>query len=195
MFQVPILLLFFSFLLIYSFHYRGYYFVQYGQISKFETFRYLNNFYVLIPIVLGAIPINRVLKYGVLIIALFSVCQTFHLRKYYSNEEWLARFQDVDKVVSILGDNDSTNKMKVLITDHILLYQNVCSNSFNVCDIRFLGKINYRDEMDIYVVIKDVETLKSRYHIIFDESQYDIVEKLRNGTLYKLRNNTINSIQ
>ena len=185
--QVPIILLFFSFLLIYSFHYRGYYFVHYGQISKFETFRYLSNFYILIPVVLGATPINKVLKYGVLIMALFSIFQTFHLRKYYSNEEWFGRFQDVEKIVSILGDSDSTNKTKVLFTDDILLYQNVCSASFNVCDIRFLDKVNCRNRVEKYVVIKDIETLKTRYQITFDESQYDIVKKLRNGTLYKLR--------
>jgi hypothetical protein len=78
-----------------------------------------------------------------------------------------------------MGDSEKINRNNILFTDDILLYQNVCTHSFNICDIRYLGKVKIRSNVNKYIVIKDLETLESRYQVKFDKTQYDIVKKLK----------------
>lgn len=53
-------ILFIGYLLLYSLHYRGQYFIESRSITSFETFRYLNNFYIILLPLMGLLIMDEI---------------------------------------------------------------------------------------------------------------------------------------
>ena len=95
------LTLFFAYLLLYTSHYRGYFFIKEGHVSSFETYRYINNFFYLLPIMFLPLRSKLVkpIKFIVCIALAFSLYNTYSLRFKMSETEYQERFK-VAKTVS-----------------------------------------------------------------------------------------------
>lgn len=172
---VSIIVLFVLYLGLYTFHYRGYFFVMYDELSSFESFRYLNNFYYLIPLCFCHVNLQ---KRSLIPILVFFLCvalwQTKTERKYYSmieNEERFERARTVEQYINSINDK------AVLVTEKILIYQNIVNKDFNLCDIGSLSTlpdfVNSMDIKRIFIDVSNTEYIKDRYNIdiISDEFQ------------------------
>lgn len=179
--------LFVMYLLLYSSHYRGYFFVKYGQISQFETFRYLNNFFVLISLVLGDIYTQRSKRVYILsfLLLLFSFVQTTSERYGYSEEEYVSRFLNPIKVIAYV--HKAGIKDPLIVSDDILVFQNLSDPSFKVCDIRFLDRLNILNKVHspIFIQIRNNELQDLRYELKIPDKDLNPVLKLKGGVLYK----------
>ena len=81
----------------------------------------------------------NLIKFIVCIALAFSLYNTYSLRFKMSETEYQERFK-VAKTVSTYIQANSSNS--VLICENILLYQNICGDNFNVCDIRLYDKLD-----------------------------------------------------
>ena len=146
------IVLFGVYLFLYSFHYRGYFFVKYDDVSVFDTFRYINNFYYLLPLIVSPVLCKLQLIFNkkmilflpCIVILSFSLITTINLRKKFSNIETENRFHTANAVYEYL----KTENNAVLITENILLYQMISKNDFIACDINLI------DELDNILLIK-----------------------------------------
>ena len=88
------LTLLFAYLLLYTSHYRGYFFIKEGHVSSFETYRYINNFFYLLPIMFLPLRSKLVkpIKFIVCIALAFSLYNTYSLRFKMSETEYQERF-------------------------------------------------------------------------------------------------------
>ena len=181
------LTLFFAYLLLYTSHYRGYFFIKEGHVSSFETYRYINNFFYLLPIMFLPLRSKLVkpIKFIVCIALAFSLYNTYSLRFKMSETEYQERFK-VAKTVSTYIQANSSNS--VLICENILLYQNICGDNFNVCDIRLYDKLDKNNQTDYYLLLSDLNYLKERYSLNIDLHDVSPVMYLEDGRyLYKYK--------
>ena len=185
---LSLMILFLAYIALYTFHYRGFYFVTYGKVSIFESFRYLNNCYVIIPVSI-ALSMKwicskvsmRVLSSFLGVLLVFSIVQTYILRTNLSEKEQENRWKDVKTVLSFIGD-DNDNDKKVLISEDILLYQNECSPSFAVLDIRLINEVKVDKSIKKYLVLKDTD---ARYKVKIKSDSLKLITPLVNGGLYE----------
>jgi hypothetical protein len=193
-----ICILFGIYLLLYSAHYRGYFFVKYNEISVFETFRYLNNFFYLLP--LTVIPLiywienikNKRVIYSISVVLLsVSFVSTIFLRNYYSKIEREERFAVASEVHNYLRNIDNT----VLITDNILLYQLLSDNQFTVCNI-----VSYNEDVKELLLLKNPyilssestkQYLKERFNQCLELDSANIVLKVKGMNLYKINKSAL----
>jgi hypothetical protein len=190
--------LFGFYLLLYSAHYRGYFFVKYNEISVFETFRYLNNFFYLLP--LTAIPLvylieqikNKGIIYSISVVLLvISFTSTILLRNHYSEIERNERFAVASEVHNYLKNIDNT----FLITDNILLYQLISDNQFTVCNM-----ISYNEDVRNLLALKKPYILSSksteqylnqRFNLYIKLDSANIVLKVKEMDLYKINKSAL----
>lgn len=174
------------YLILYTFHYRGYFFIRDREIGSFETYRYINNFYYFIPLFFSSFRVSKTKKSYVIISILlfFSLFQTFNLRNQYSILEKENRFEEVEIVSKYI---DKQDKKSILITENILLYQNLCDSKFSVCDITHLYDIVLDDsKYDYYCLFPDLDYLYQRYGININEEDFTPILQLPTNTyLYK----------
>lgn len=164
---VSIIVLFVLYLGLYTFHYRGYFFVMYDELSSFESFRYLNNFYYLIPLCFCHTNLYKRSLLPILIVFLgVALWQTKMEREYYSQIENEERFEKAKAVEEYIN---SINDKAVLVTENILIYQNVVNKDFNLCNIGSLRTlpdfVNSRDIRRIFIDVSNIGYLKDRYNI------------------------------
>jgi hypothetical protein len=190
------ILLFLIYLSLYSFHYRGYFFIKYDELSIFDSFRYLNNFYYLVPII--AYPIlcyliikyNKWIVYSLGIITLFlSFVFTFNFRQNFSEEEQENRFHSVKTVCDLLENVENA----ILITESILLYQLISDNKFEVCDIRQSNNNSqYLANKNVFVLVdnESISYLKERYGI---ELSLDLKNPILKGNSFGLYKTNIHN--
>lgn len=179
--------LFFAYLLLYTSHYRGYFFIKEGHISSFETYRYINNFFYLLPIMFLPLRSKLVkpIKFIVCIALVFSLYNTYSLRFKMSETEYRERFKVAEMVSTYIQANSSKS---VLICENILLYQNICDDNFNVCDIRLYDKLDKNNQTDYYLLLSDLNYLKERYSLNIDLHDVSPVMYLEDGKyLYKYK--------
>lgn len=180
---IPITL-FSLYILLYSSHYRGYFFIKEEKISHFETYRYINNFFYCIPLIFTNFSINNLKKTQtiyvlILFVLLFSFVKTIELRKYYSEVEQKERFEQVNIVSNFITKSD---KPSMLICENILLYQNLCNSNFSVCSIVLFDKINLNNEnINYYCILSDLKYLKERYNININTQLFRPILKLPDG--------------
>lgn len=186
------LILFSLYLILYSLHYRGYFFVKERSVSSFETYRYINNFFYLLPILFVCLKYkhHKLIKIFVCIALAFSLYNTYSIRYELSGIERKERFDDAQNVSKYIQANSSNS---ILICENILLYQNICGDDFNVCDIRLYKNLNINEQMDYYLLLSDTGYLEERYSLNIDLSNFYPVLSLKNGKyLYKYDNKNDN---
>lgn len=152
-------------LLMYSSHYRGYYFVENLEpLSEFITFRYINNFFYTIPLFLAlsfrlhqkyVMPVIVILT----ILSLVSILLTYNLRVSNNNEEYSFRFKDIEIIDEIVKNND------VVITDVPLLFLNVSTADKYICNIQRISDINFNAPHNFYFYMDDWSIVDKRYNL------------------------------
>ena len=146
--------LFFTYLLVYSLHYRSYYFIKTGEAVEFDTYRYLANLIPLYSLIAAAglqycwaafkthlwqvhARFGKPLAVCVAGMALvFSAVQTSNLRAYYSEIEDSNRFNAVKSVLRFLEPIDHPY---AIVTDDVLLYQIFGTGTEFLIDLRVLS--------------------------------------------------------
>ncbi len=150
---------------MYSSHYRGYYFIENLEpLNEFTTFRYLNNFYYIIPICLAMLcQIPSKLKtsavFSLISLSVISAFITLNIRRCAHIEEYNLRFKDIDVINNIIAKDD------IIITDTPLLFLNVVSPDRIICNIQRIAEINLEHPCKFYMIADDLSTLDNRYHL------------------------------
>lgn len=183
-----LLVLFLGYLTMYSAHYRGYYFIkEIETFTPFSTFRYINNFFYIIPIVLAIAIGNdkKILNPLCILISIFScisIFYTFMFRKELSNEEYFSRFKNVSEVTSVLPEN------AVVITDVPLLFINVSSPDIFLCNLNQIESINFGTSNEFFLYCEDNDIFTERYNINLSSFKKLKIKEFSGGrTLYKLQ--------
>ena len=177
--------------LLYTFHYRGYFFVKGERISEFETFRYLNNFYCLTPILVYMffcdIRNSRMLYSAFLVLLLSSVYPTITLRKNFCDDEWRCRFEAPQKTLEILHKEAPSSA--IVISPDILTLQILGNNSLFVCDAVHFDKLDFnRNDYQYYMLCRDgdIDYMQRRHGAIIDLRRWSVHSDFENGfKLYK----------
>jgi hypothetical protein len=193
------LALFGIYLLLYSLHYRGYFFVKYNEISVFDTVRYINNFYYLIPVIVASALYKLIIGYkrwiiylSCIIVLIYSLTITFNLRKELSQIEDENRFCTTRAILQYLEKENNT----VLIAENILLYQLFSDDSFTICDIT---KINDCESMfgekNNFILTNDDtnDYLKERYKVFIKFPLINPIFVFSNMKLYNIKLNKSSS--
>lgn len=183
-----LLILFLGYLTMYSAHYRGYYFIkEIESFTPFSTFRYINNFFYIIPITL-ALALgngNKIWKPLCVLITIFScisIFYTFIFRKELSREEYFSRFKDVYEVTSVIPEN------AVVITDVPLLFINISSPDIYICSLDQIETINFRNTNEFYLFCEDNDIFTERYNINLSSFKKLRIKEFSDGrNLYKLQ--------
>jgi hypothetical protein len=193
------LALFGIYLLLYSLHYRGYFFVKYNEISVFYTFRYINNFYYLLPIVVASALYKLIIDYkkwivylSCITVLIYSLIVTFNLRKELSQIEDENRFCTTKAVLQYIEKENNT----VLITENILLYQLLSNNKFTICDIVQINNLNsIFGEKNSFILINDDtnDYLKERYGVVMTFPLVNPIFVFNNMKLYSIKLNKSSS--
>ena len=184
-------LLLFSFIALYSSHYRGYFYTKGEQLSYFETYRYINNFFYLIPLSFSYTYFQekrfRCSISILMILSIFSFCTTLKLRKDFSLLEGKMRFNEVEIISDYIKNYSDSDKTPMLICESILLYQNMCDDNFNICDITQIDQLVLNtDKYSYYCLLSDQEYLKERYNIEINMQYFiPLLEFTNNSVLYK----------
>lgn len=145
--------LFIGYILMYSAHYRGYYFIkEIEEFTPFSTFRYLNNFFYIVPITIGFALKNscNLIKPTYAILCIFcciSLFFTVSLRKELNEEEYLLRFKNIDKISSLLPED------AVIITDVPLLFLNVSSPNIYICNLSQIDNVNFNTSKKYFFIL------------------------------------------
>lgn len=181
------LILFCAYLILYTAHYRGYFFIQDKHVSSFETYRYINNFFYLIPLMFIALRCKFVKQIKLIscIVLAISLFNTHSLRLRMSETEYHERFNEAQTVCNFIQANSTQS---VLICENILLYQNICDDNFNVCDIRLCDKLNKSHYTDYYILLSDLDYLKERYSLNINlQDIYPVINLGEGKYLYKYK--------
>lgn len=177
---VTSIIVFGLYLFAYSCHYRGYDFVVSGRVNSFDTFRYLNNFTVLlfVPLSFVVYPRTKMLNIFCVLLMLYPLFETVSLRKYLSKIEDQSRFEVVRNSIKALAHRGHGENTTILITDKVLLYQVSQPKSFNVCDIRIFAQSKYNMfDADVYLVVDRLEDVMLRYGLSIDLSAFKVVDE------------------
>ena len=117
---------------------------------------------------------------------IFSLYTTYSIRLRMSELEYQERFKEVQIVSNYMQANSSKS---VLICENILLYQNMCDDDFNVCDIRLYNKLNTSSQIDYYLLLSDLDYLKERYSLNMNLQEfYPVMVLDKDKYLYKRKN-------
>ena len=179
-------MLFGLYLLLYSLHYRGYFFVKEKSISPFETYRYINNFFYLLAVMFAFFRYRyiRVIKLLVCVLLMFSLYKTFLIRTEMSETEYRERFNEAQIISEYIRMNSSNS---VLICENVLLYQNICDDAFRICDIRLYDKLDRFGRVDCYLLLSDMKYLRERYSLTIDlRNAYPMLNLGSEKYLYKI---------
>jgi len=170
--------LFFAYLLIYSLHYRSYYFIKTGVVAEFDTYRYLAHLIPLYSLFAAAgfqycwaafknVPsaharIGKRLTVCIAGIAIvFSAVQTSNLRAYYSEIEDSNRLGAVKSVLHFLQPIDHPY---AILTDDVLLFQIFGSSTEFLIDLRVLGHGSGLSDLSELTRRRAVYYVKKPYH-------------------------------
>jgi hypothetical protein len=186
------IILFSAYLLIYSLHYRSYYFIRTGEVVEFDTYRYLVHivpFYCLTvaygitysfqrlslsikPSVLSRRAVITSLVFAGLAL---STIQSNKLRIRYGELERETRLESVD---AVLSETKGVSFTYAILTDDVLLYQIRGEGSEFLIDSRMINTDRRLDNLvqilssrEVFYVKKsyqDEEIEKNRYPILFE---------------------------
>lgn len=198
LFQLSLLILFMSYFIIYTLHYRSYYYVHFGDIKPFEALRYLNNIYVISTLIISvciiAIFKNPIFKRaGILIffvLVVVSFLSTNKLRKEFHEIEKEERFSNP---ILTLGYLNEQNK-SVLIADNILIFQLLGDKYLDLVDLYSLdNSFDYFKNKTVYLFLSNfskTDNFQYRYPDISKKLQLmkkvEIIKFGNNDSLYKI---------
>lgn len=157
--------LLFAYLIMYSSHYRGYFFIEnLESFNEFATFRYINNFFWIIPVYIAlsfqALNKHKVFTYCFCVVfGLISTYLTLILRINNNHEEYSLRFNDVELLSQDISCED------VIITDVPLVYLNIVSPDTYICNIQRIHNINFNSPHKFYILAEDLSLLDKRYNL------------------------------
>ena len=117
-----------------------------------------------------------------LLLLSFSFYETREARKYYSETEQECRFREVNEVLDFIKNNHPKEPI-MLICDNILLYQNLCTDDFCVCDSRHINMLAKNSKYKYFFVASDLNYLRKRYGIDIDMSRLERQHTLSNGNI------------
>lgn len=183
--------LFCMYLALYTFHYRGYFFITQNDIPIFCTIRYINNFFYIIPLLFLFFSIYnyKVTKFCIMILLSVSLILTIYLRNYFSEIEYQDRLAEAIQITEYIKQHGK-KKNSFLICPNPLIYQNICDSDFNICDITQINDIKQEDDKyDYYLILPDLAYLKERYGIHIDMSHFRPLFALPDGKylyIYKM---------
>ncbi len=166
-----IFIMFCGYVFMYAAHYRGYpYVVGDEEIGCFETFRYLNNAYYCIPIVLGYTSLRRTRRFCILgvsvILLVFSYIITLHLRKEYSSLENKTRLEDVRTIDGKIEGNT------IIITDVPLVFLNLAASNTLICNAQLIDYLDMTNPDFKYLLYcSDVKAMDTRYGTHIEDLQ------------------------
>ena len=180
--------------LLYTFHYRGYFFVQGESVSEFDTFRYLNNYYCVTPILISLLIkdlSNRKFAYCIFVmLLLLSIYPTMTLRRNFNEDEWFCRFDAPNKALDIIK-NEETTFSSVIISTDVLTLQNLGDETLFVCDAVHYDKLDFnKTGFQYYMLCRDgdIEYLQQRYGPTIDINRWTMLFDFGNGSkLFKYR--------
>src|ERR1035437_7980548 len=143
--QLFLVISFLSYFIIYTLHYRSYYFVHFADVKPFEALRYLNNFFVISTLFISfffykllKIPnLKGVISPILFVLFLISFVYTLLLRKEFSKMEVEDRFSSPVLVLKYLSEQ----KESVLITDNILIFQLLGNRNLELVDLQITEKL------------------------------------------------------
>lgn len=176
---------------IYTFHYRGYFFITEDNVDVFDSFRYLNNFYCLIPI---TIPLllpkvrKQVLMSCAFILLFLSVYPTFSLRSDYNKMEQYNRFEIPNLVLESISKDYDLSKTTIICSD-VLVYQNIVNDEIRMCDIINIKYLNLNDTSSKYFLIcndDEISYLQERYGIDLNLSLWSKYKQIFEFTIYSI---------
>lgn len=173
----------FSFLILYSSHYRSYYQVVYNLANPFETLRYSVNYFPILALFISTLDLKLNVKnfrniflrnfimFSIILVILFLVLNVIYTRINYSREEIITRIEPVKKLLSIVSVND------VIITDIPIIFHCYANEKQDVVDMysltdkRFQEIINTKQSDFIYYLRpNDLLLNVQRYGIKFETS-------------------------
>lgn len=174
---------------LYTFHYRGYFFVKEDNVNVFDSFRYLNNFYCLISI---AIPLllckirKKIFLTCTFILLLLSFYPSLILRRDYNRMEQYDRFEIPNLVLESI-DKDFDLSQATIICFDVLVYQNIVNDKTRMCDITNINYLDFTDTNQKYFLIcrdDDIPYLKERFGINLDLSLWSKYKEIFEFTIY-----------
>ena len=149
-----LILIWFSFILLYSFHYRGQYAIELEKITHFESFRYMFN---TLPLLIGYMLFGRnynnlfkkITSTLILVACLFLIFDNFDMLKEFGREEYV-EYHSVNQKIDSLNQTDE----RIAIHDNFVL-------------ISMLNSTN--NQIDIYSAQnKHLELYKNRENILIN---------------------------
>jgi hypothetical protein len=188
--MVIITILFLTYLLLYTSHYRSYYFIRQGNASTFETLRYITTFFPLYCILSSLsliyffekfkrIKSIRVVNYSIIVLLfLFStalVYQGHALKRQFSAIEFENRVDPVLISASYLKQN------AVVVTSEPLLFQIFCNPDLSIINFYSIGCTYDSETFSKLLIDRQVYFLKKSF-------QDDPIEIERNPESYRLLN-------
>lgn len=196
--HLSLITLYIIYFLIYSFHYRSYYFVHFNEVKPFEALRYLNNFFIISSLIIslclsellllpiGFKPIISLLT----ILLLISVPYTYLLRKHFAEIEKEDRFTNPTLVLEYLSKKDDP----LLITDNILIFQLLGDRNLEVIDLANIevvpSEYKYRNTYLFITSFNKTNYFQHRFSSIYEKFQTtekrEIIEFGNNDSFYKI---------
>jgi hypothetical protein len=176
---------------LYTFHYRGYFFVKEDNVNVFDSFRYLNNFYCLISI---AVPLllpkiqKKVLLSVVFFLLLLAIYPTFSLRSDYNRMEQYDRFEIPNLVLKSIKKDNDLSQVTIICSD-VLVYQNIVNDKTRMCDITNIKYLDFNDKSTKYYLIcreDEISYLKQRFGIDLDLSLWYKYKQIFEYTIYSI---------
>jgi hypothetical protein len=171
-----IILLFisFSYLLIYTFHYRSYYMVNGNFIPNIiDTFRYYTNFFSILMIAFSITFFNELdnilLKYKKLITTIIISCLILNFYYNYEIRDELSAIEYNERIKPVVESLKLITKDDIIVTDRSVLFQMFGKEDIFIVDITAIGM----DEIKTLNVLKNSkriyymkdEELDKRYSI------------------------------
>lgn len=176
---------------LYTFHYRGYFFVKEDDVNVFDSFRYLNNFYCLISIAIPLLLCNiriKVLMSFTFVLLLLSIYLTFNLRRQYNRMEQYDRFEIPNLVLESINKDSDLSKATIICSD-VLVYQNIVNDKTRMCDITNIKYLDLNDINTKYFLIcreDEISYLKQRFGIDLDLSLWYKYKQIFGYTIYSI---------
>lgn len=188
-FELAIAALWCIYFCLYTFHYRGYFFVKEDNVNVFDSFRYLNNFYCLIAIVIPSflceIP-KKIFMTCTFSLLLLSFYPTLNLRRDYNRMEQYDRFEIPNLVIESINKDYNLSKATIICFD-VLVYQIIVNDKTRMCDITNIKYLDFKDSNSKYFLIcrdDDISYLKDRFGIDLDLSLWSKYKQIFEFTIY-----------
>lgn len=192
--------LFGAYLLIYSLHYRSYWFTRTWEINEFDSYRYLANVIPLYSLIAAAglqvawgacqraFPENITFRKFIApficgLAVAFSAAQTASLRIYYREIEDEVRFKSVQSVLNFLRPIDYPY---AIVADDVVLFQIFGGSSMYLINMYALSKahnlVELTQQRNVYYIKKPNHDspLERERHL----NEFQILEKLPKETIF-----------